>query len=152
MGSNYLSIPKLQRFHRWSLGMDKQFHPTLYSTCDYLSMLGFKLNHVSKRGPSASAPSCWPTCSWTMISQPQRVKVWLLISRCTLNYCQHCFNSDSALGWRAPKTATSATPVSAVTWPRSRFNISGPDPLGFDWEGLAASRGTAGGHNGRPLI
>ena len=53
---------------------------------------------------------------------------------------------------RAPKTATSATRVSEVTWPRSRFNTSGPDPLGFDCEGLAASRGTAGGHSGRPLI
>ena len=51
-----------------------------------------------------------------------------------------------------PKTATSATPVSAVTWPRSRFNTSGPDPLGFDWDGLAASRGTTGGHSGPPLI
>ena len=48
---NYLSIPKLQRLHRWSLGMDKQFHPTHYWVCDYLSMLGLKLNHVSKRGP-----------------------------------------------------------------------------------------------------
>ena len=27
MGWNYLSIPKLQRLHRWSLGMDKSFHP-----------------------------------------------------------------------------------------------------------------------------
>ena len=53
-----------------------------------------------------------------------------------------------SLGWRAMKTPTSATPVSAVTWPRSRFNTSGPDPLGFDWEDLAASRGTAGGHHG----
>ena len=25
-------------------------------------------------------------------------------------------------------------------------------PLGFDWEGLAASGGTAGSHSGRPLI
>ena len=29
VGWNYLSIPKLQRLHRWSLGMDKLFHPTL---------------------------------------------------------------------------------------------------------------------------
>ena len=36
-----------------------------------------------------------------------------------------------SLRWRAPKTATSATPVAAVMWPRSRFNTSGPDPLGF---------------------
>ena len=55
-------------------------------------------------------------------------------------------------GWRALKTPTSATPVSAVTWPRSRFNTSGLDPLGFDWKDLAASRGTAGGHSGRPPI
>ena len=50
MGWNYLSIPKLQRLHRWSLGMDKYFHPTHYNGCNYLSMLGLKLNHVSKRG------------------------------------------------------------------------------------------------------
>ena len=51
MGWNYLSIPKLQRLHRWSLGMDKSFHPMHYNGCNYLSMLGLKLNHVSKRGP-----------------------------------------------------------------------------------------------------
>ena len=57
MGWNYLSIPKLQRFHklqrwnRWSLGMDKYIHPTLYQACDFLSMLEFKLIHVRKRGP-----------------------------------------------------------------------------------------------------
>ena len=50
MGWNYLSIPKLQRLHRWSLGMDKQFHPTLSDGCNYLSMLEFKLNDVSKMG------------------------------------------------------------------------------------------------------
>ena len=56
------------------------------------------------------------------------------------------------LGWRALKTPTSKTPDFAVTWPRSRFNTSGPDPLGFDWDDLAASRGTVGGHTGRPPI
>ena len=50
MGWNYLSIPKLQRLHRWSLGMDKKFRPILYWVCNYISMLGLKLNHVSKRG------------------------------------------------------------------------------------------------------
>ena len=48
---NNLSIPKLQRFHRWSLGMDKYFHPTLCNGCNYLPMRGFKLIQVSKRGP-----------------------------------------------------------------------------------------------------
>ena len=30
MGWNYFSIPKFQRLHRWSLGMEKWFHPTFY--------------------------------------------------------------------------------------------------------------------------
>ena len=50
MGWNCLSIPKRQRCNRWSLGMDKEFHPTLHWACDYLSTLGLKLNHVIKRG------------------------------------------------------------------------------------------------------
>ena len=49
---NSLSIPKLQRCNRWSLGMDKLFLPMLYKGCNYLSMMGLKLNHVSKWGPS----------------------------------------------------------------------------------------------------
>ena len=57
MGRNYLSIPQLQRCNRWSLGMDKYFHPTYHRACDYLSMLGLKLNHVSKRGPWTSQNS-----------------------------------------------------------------------------------------------
>ena len=51
MGWNYLFIPKLQRCNRWSLGMDKPFHPTLYQAYSYLSVLELKLNHVCKRGP-----------------------------------------------------------------------------------------------------
>ena len=50
MGWNALSILKLQRLHRWSLGMDKLFHPTLHKGCNYLSMLGLKLIQVSKKG------------------------------------------------------------------------------------------------------
>ena len=50
MGWNYLSIPKLQRCNRWGLGIDKWFHLTLYRSCDYLSMLGLKVNHVSESG------------------------------------------------------------------------------------------------------
>ena len=34
-------------------GNAKYFHPTLYNACDYLSTLGLKLNHVSKRDPSS---------------------------------------------------------------------------------------------------
>ena len=34
-----------------SLRMDKQFHPTLYNECNYISTVGLKLIHVSKLGP-----------------------------------------------------------------------------------------------------
>ena len=30
--------------------MDKQFHPTLYWACDYLSMQGLKLIYITIRG------------------------------------------------------------------------------------------------------
>ena len=42
-----------------SLGMYKYFHPTHYRTCDYLSILGLKLNYVSKRGPRKEASLYW---------------------------------------------------------------------------------------------
>ena len=48
-GWNYLSIPKLQQLHRQCLGMDKLFHPTFHNGCNYLSLLGFKFNLVSRR-------------------------------------------------------------------------------------------------------
>ena len=51
-GMNYLFIHKPQRCNRWRLGMDKQFRPTLYLACDYLSMLGLKANHVKKGVPN----------------------------------------------------------------------------------------------------
>ena len=44
MGWNDLSIPKLQRCNRWSLGI----YVTLSWECNYLFMLGLKLIFVSK--------------------------------------------------------------------------------------------------------
>ena len=34
---------------RWNLRIYLSFHPTIYIWCNYLSMFGFKFNHVSKR-------------------------------------------------------------------------------------------------------
>ena len=56
MGWYYVSIPKLQRCNRWSLGMDEQFHPSLCNVCNYLSMLGLKLIRVSKRSHRCHLP------------------------------------------------------------------------------------------------
>ena len=38
--------------------MDKQFHPILYNGCDYISMLGLKLIHVSKMGHRWQESEC----------------------------------------------------------------------------------------------
>ena len=53
-----LIIPKRQRLHLWSFGIDKSFYPTLYRACDNLSVLVLKLNHISKRGPWRQ-PGTW---------------------------------------------------------------------------------------------
>ena len=68
---NYFSIPKCQRCNRWGLGMERWFHPTLYWECNYLSMMGLKLNHVSKNGP------------WNLY-----VMVSVARSQCHANRCQ----------------------------------------------------------------
>ena len=36
--------------HRWSLGMNRLFCPIIHDECNYVSMLGLKLIHVSIRG------------------------------------------------------------------------------------------------------
>ena len=88
MGWNYLSIPKLQRCNRWSLGMDKWFHPTLYWACDYLSMLGLKLNHVSKSGPRnqqywLNIGSSW-ICNGKSAHSCSRYVLCFLVDKCII--------------------------------------------------------------------
>ena len=94
MGWNNLSIPKLQRLHRWSLGMDKLFHPTSYNGCNHLSMLGLKLNHVSKMGHcSLRVMICrFRTC---------HVKLYLLNNRSAGSYCSQptWHTHDDGMKW-----------------------------------------------------
>ena len=98
---------------------------------------------------------CWPrSLSPYGVTRPQWVNS-LTPGKCCSNVKSIFFkliiqNSSlgASLGWRALKTPTSETPDLEVRWPWSCFNTSGPDPLGFDWEDLAASRGTVGGHMG----
>ena len=54
-GWSYLSIPKLQRCNRWSLGMEKQFHLTFYNGGNYISMLGLKSTDYSMLVKGATA-------------------------------------------------------------------------------------------------
>ena len=74
---NYLSIPKLQRCNRWTLGMDKQFRHTHYNGCNYLSMLGLKLIHVSKRGYWSSDL----TIDKSSLNFRLKYNIWLLCDR-----------------------------------------------------------------------
>ena len=55
-----LSIPKLQQLHWWSFGIDKYVCTILHNGCNYLSMLGLKLIHVSKRVTRSIA--VWSDC------------------------------------------------------------------------------------------
>ena len=57
--SRLVTDPIFQRLHRWSLGMDNWLHPTHYNGRDNFSMLGSKLNHVSKRVTGQSQSSAW---------------------------------------------------------------------------------------------
>ena len=67
----------------WSLGIDKQFYPTLNKGCNYLSMLGLTLIHVSKRR------QCWkirrilptlPIKTWHMC-----IVHWIVLMHIVLN-------------------------------------------------------------------
>ena len=81
--SNDLSIPKRQRLHRWRLGRDKLFHPTLYWACNYLSMLGLKLIHVNKRGHRLQ---------WATTGRYHLAAVWHM-DRCCWHTLQ-CYYTD----------------------------------------------------------
>ena len=71
-----------------SLEMNKYLHLTFYNGCDYLSMLGLKLIHVSKRGPSSLHPKVIVTCitlyNWRLQSTPQHSCGFSCIMHCTL--------------------------------------------------------------------
>ena len=53
------TIPRLQWLYHWSLGMDKQFHPTQYNGCNYLFVLRLKLICWTGKGPkNVNKPPC----------------------------------------------------------------------------------------------
>ena len=97
MARNYLSIPKLQRSHRWSLGIDKYSKPTNYNRCNYLTMQGLKLTHVSKRGHWR-----FMMASWWRRAIDAKLK-WF--SRCCPD---QLFNKQWRCRLRGPNTHTTA--------------------------------------------
>ena len=124
MGWNYFSIPKLQRLHRWSLGMDKWFHPTHYDGCNYLSMLGLKL---VKAAPDAG----------TSVRKPNRYSNESSAEYPTLNY-QSCHNiSPSAgCGWSLSLVQQIVIPGNNERWKwRGRRTDGWTDGLTEEWMG-----------------
>ena len=75
-----------------------------------------------------------------------------MFRRVSLSIIHHWLSNGLVLHWWQAIVLTNGDPVrTCISVTRlSRFNTSGPDPLGFDWEDLAASRGTVGGHSGHP--
>ena len=120
MGWNYLSIPKLQRCNRWSLGMDEQFHSTLYWACNKLSMLGLKLNHVSKRG-YCYLTFVTRTCLESLIS-------WQPNTKNAFKY--HLFvwftHGASFLKLNNTRTPVTSKIIITVKWWRVRWCIKSP--------------------------
>ena len=60
-------------------GIEKQFHPTLYNGCNYLSTLGSKLNHVSRRDHwcrnATTGHMAWHESQWTKALPRPRKKL-----------------------------------------------------------------------------
>ena len=83
--------------HCWSMGMDKLFDPTHYNGGNYLLMLVFNLNHVSKRGPWCNAyniqtfgvTNTWKS-AWYHANIHKDSKQWYLITNYNHNYENHC--------------------------------------------------------------
>ena len=98
---NYLSIPKLQRLHRWSLGMEKWFHPTLYRACDYLSILELYLVHVCRSGP-------WYQIVLITVlkTRSSNLFIWAMFSVNANQSCDHA--------WLLLTILTFNTPISAL--------------------------------------
>ena len=127
MGWSYLSIPKLQRLRWWSLGMDRQFNPTLCNWCSHLSMRGLKVIHVSKRGP------CGVSLFWEKGRQPGPVPMYPHMGllpdtlNCRLPMRRECRERLPASGVSDPKMHHD-TCVTHVPW-----CMSGSLTIGFFW-------------------
>ena len=95
MGWNYLSIPKLQRCNRWSLGMDKQFHPTVYNGCNYLSLGPWKCLHKSWQHSQVWQRSFWCNFLGSLLVAPRVTNRQYIFFECSslyMKYYIHCVN------------------------------------------------------------
>ena len=80
-------------------------HPTLYNGCDYLSMLGLKLIHVSKRGPRAIRQCQVYAAQWRIVPAQNRLvvvaNVWYRSA-----WCQSVFDGWVMAEWFKTLVAT----------------------------------------------
>ena len=134
MGWKYLSISKLQRLHRWSLGMDKQFHPTIYNGCNYLSMPGLKFNHVSKRGPwwHVSMGLCMKDVApmlthWSYLFLALKPSLYALVNCVIIGLSNGLVsNKNKPIAWISAilwSTWLHKFIHNTVTWPPGNFNL-----------------------------
>ena len=82
--------------HRWSLGMDKYW----VGLCDCQSMLGLKLNHVSKRGLMSAMMLlvCYPPNS--ILLSELRCWYWSSIYQFKMMHFKLCLSSCDIIKWK----------------------------------------------------
>ena len=107
MGWNYLSTHELQKCSRWSLGMDKWSHPTLYWVCDYLSMLGYMCHLTSGREQQSCSIKLWyfkwhqaichHFCNQDHLSDETDTMVCIITYRVTNRYICHVWHCTQHL-------------------------------------------------------
>ena len=102
MGWNCLSIPKLQGCNRWSLGMDKCVHPSLYWAYDYLSTLELKLIHASKRDPNyffINKENTKALYHWLFVKGIHRIMWKMWSQEFSMSYIIH-ISHDDVIKWK----------------------------------------------------
>ena len=122
MGWNYLSNPKLQRL-KFRNGL--VISPTLYQACDYLSMLGLKLNHFSKRGHCCVRAH---SIAIDLITSKVRYCLWITAEPCLHLGCEYrgmhvwyanSTNQSTCFGGESSAVESSADESSA--WQNTRI-------------------------------
>ena len=88
-------VNMLATLHRWSLGIDNWSHHKLCNWCDWLSMFGWKLNHVNKRGPGSILRSTYEMYIYIHIYEQPKFCALVLVRHISA-FCEHIPGLDVA--------------------------------------------------------
>ena len=97
------------------IGMDKWFHPTLHHWCNYLSMMGLKLNHVSKRGPCPLFTMRYGILLWPYIARLYAARLHGTMSAFPPIFDRHLCCTDTCKISERPGNSTSTSRVIQIS-------------------------------------